>query len=110
MAIEARADQRLWIIGEHLVARQLLLDEPVIRLVLIEALNDVVAVAPNIWPGFIGFEAFAIGITRQIEPMARPTFAVARRGEQTINHFSEGIRRLVIEKNLGLFRRRWQAG
>ena len=105
MAIEAGRHQRLRIIREHLVTRQLLLDETVVRLVLIEALNHVVAIAPDIGPRFIGFEALAIGIARQIEPMARPAFAIVRRGQQRIDHFGEGIGRLVIEKGLRLFGR-----
>ena len=42
---------------------------------------------------FIG--AGRIGVARDIEPMASPLFAVARRREKTVDHFGKRVGRLI---------------
>src|SRR5690348_9211995 len=74
--IESGGDSGGRIVGIQLVARDLLFDESIVRLVLIEGLNDVIAITPDVRPGLIGFEPCAIGITRKIQPVAAPPLAV----------------------------------
>ena len=50
VAVEARRDARLRIVRPQLVARDLLLDEAVVRLVGIERLDHVIAISPRIRP------------------------------------------------------------
>ena len=90
MAISARGIVRI-----QLVARDLLLDEAVVGLVLVERLDHVIAIAPDVGPRLIALEAFAIGVARQVQPVPRPALAVVRRGEQAVDHFLERIGRGV---------------
>src|SRR5262249_60347514 len=50
------------------------------------------------------------GVANQCEPMARPSLAVMRAGEQTVDQSLPGPGRGVFDEGLDLFRSRWQAG
>ena len=58
------------------VARELLLSEKVVGLILIETANYVIAVAPGVIAKPISFEALAFGKADDIEPVPPPTFAL----------------------------------
>ena len=53
--------------------------------------------------------AGGLGVADQIKPMSRPTLAVSRRREQTIDDFFISVRRNVVDKRFDFFRRRRQA-
>ena len=92
------------------VAGQLLADEAIVRQIVVEGSNDVVAVSMGIGAQAVFFEAFGFAVAHQIEPVLCPTLAVARRGQQTVDHFGVGIGGLIGEE-IGLFgRRRREAG
>jgi hypothetical protein len=109
VAQEAGRHLRLDAAGPQLVAGELLLDEAVERLVLVEGLDDVVAVAPDVRPRAVGVVAVAVGITCQVEPAPRLALAVARRREKPVDQLLVGLRRLVVDERLDLLRRRQQA-
>ena len=92
------------------VARDLFPDELIVRLVLVERVNDIVAVAECVDIGQVFVEPVAIGITRDVEPVASPFFAVVRRSQQPIDDFAKGIGRLIGDKVGDLLHRGREAG
>ena len=91
------------------VARNLFAYELVVRQVGVERTNRVVAVPPGVGDFKIELVAHRLGIPREIEPVAAPTFAVMRRRQQPIDaRFVRG-RRLIREERIDLRRRRRQA-
>ena len=93
------------------VGGDLQLDEPVVRHVVVERLDDPVAVAP-------GFRVrldrervrLVLGVAGHVEPVPRPRLAVARRREQPVDDLREGVGRVVLQERLDLVGRRRQAG
>jgi hypothetical protein len=61
----------------HEVARDLLFEELVIGFVVVEGLDDVVAVTPGIGVGDIDFFAAAFPVTSDVKPVAGPALAEA---------------------------------
>ncbi len=76
----------------ELVAGQLLLHEAVVRLVIAERLDRVVAITPHGVVLAIGFESLGVGVARQVEPMPAPTLAIARIAEQPVDQLRVGVR------------------
>src|SRR5262249_59514249 len=69
-----------WLVSRYLIARQLLSNEAVIRLVLVEGANDVIAISIRQGTIAIGAEiAIGVGIPRGIEPVFYPALAIMRR-------------------------------
>ena len=95
----------------QLVSRQLLDDEPIVRQILVQRSDHVIAV--GIRPRKVGVlkqrVAFRVGITGHVEPMPPPTLAIAGRSEQPIDDPLEGIVRRIGQKLRHLRRGRWQA-
>ncbi len=74
----------------------------VVRQILIERLDHVIAIAPGIRIAMILVVAGGIGVPGDIEPVASPALAVTRRGQQTVDDFFEGLGRFVGEEVLHL--------
>ena len=110
VAVEPGSDERGGVAGVEFVAGDLLADEAVVRLVLVEGVDDVVAVAPDVGAGLVALEALAVGVAGEVEPVARPALAVARRGEKAINDAVEGGGRVVGEERLHFFGSGQQSG
>ena len=85
------------------VAGDLLDDELVEGLVAVERLHDPVAIFPD-GARLIEGVAVGIGVARQVEPVPAPALAVVRRGEQPIDHFLVGVRRVVRDGNAAISR------
>ena len=81
--------------GLQQVAGELFADELVVRDVGIEGADEVIAVAPSLWDGGIAFAAVRVGVADEVHPVTGEVFAVARRGQQAVDDFGEGFRRLV---------------
>ena len=94
----------------QLVAGDLLNDEPVIRLVRVETLDDVVAVAPGLRPFGVQFESVALGEADHIEPVLRLPLPEVRRGEQPVHQLLVGVGCGVLQKRLDLGRGGRQPG
>ena len=105
----ARVPCRFRFVSERLqqVAGNLFPDKLVVRLVLVERINDIVAVAECVDVGEVFVEAIAVGIAGDVEPVATPFFAVMRRGQKPIDDPAECIRRFVSEE-IGDFLHRWR--
>src|SRR2546428_12844050 len=56
----------------QLVARKLLQNEAVVRLVAVERADHVVAIAPHLGADLIVLVAVGIGVARQVQPVPRP--------------------------------------
>ncbi len=108
-AQEPRGDHRLVGLGRDFIARQLLFHKSVIRLVGVERVDEVIAVAIHLGAVHIELVAAGVGIPHQIHPVPRPAFAVVRRGQQCVDQPRPRIRRRVLHKRVGLGRCRRQA-
>ena len=86
----------------ELIAGDLFPDELVIRLVVVERLDDVVSIAPRVGTVAVVLEAARVCIARDIEPVAPPPLAVVRRGEQPIDEPLPGTARRVVEERVRL--------
>ena len=100
VAVEAGSDARLGAGGPELVAGDLLLDEPVVRLVGVERVDYVIPVAPCVRAGLVGLEPLAFREARQIEPVTGPGLAVTRRREQPVHDARECLGRGIVQERL----------
>ena len=89
----------------HLIPGKLLLNKLVVRLVLIERADHVIAVAIGIGPELIALKAIRVGVADDVQPVPSPSLAVMRAGKQPIDKFLVSIRRVVGEKRFDLFGR-----
>ena len=83
--MEAGGDQSFLIGRPQFIAGNLLFDEPVVRLLTIERVCDVIAIAPGLYALAIGFVAVRVGIAHHIQPFERPSLAVVRRSKQAVH-------------------------
>ena len=60
----------------HRIANELLFDEAIIRCVVIESMDDVVAIRPRIGPLRVHFKTVRVGVAHHIQPVLRPPLAV----------------------------------
>ena len=93
----------------HLVASDLFGEEQVVRLVLVERLDDVVAIAPCVGPMHVVLETTGVGVPRHVKPVAPVALAVVRRREKRIDQALPCLRGLVRHERGHLRRRRQQA-
>ena len=91
------------------VTGDLLADEAVIRRVVIERLDHVVAIRPGVRTLGVDLEAVRVRVTHDIQPVLRPALAVARRLQQLLHDAREGIATPIFDKGRHLLRRRRQA-
>ena len=96
--------------GGQQVAGDLLLHELVIGFVFVEALNDVVAVAPGEGEREIAATADGIGVAGHVEPVPAPAFAEAFGGQQAVNRLFVGLWRAILEESVQFVSRGEQAG
>ena len=83
----------------------------VVGLVVVEAADDVVAIAPGERLGAVALVAVGLGVADQVEPVPAPLLAVVRRGEQAIDQLLVGRSRRSaksFDERIDLLRRRRQ--
>ena len=80
-AEKAGGDECFGIVGMHFISRDLFLDELIIGLVGVETAHDVVAVAPGVAALVVVGKAAAVGVARDIQPVAGHALSVVRGGE-----------------------------
>ena len=95
---------------EQHIARQLLLHETRVGLVLVEAADDVIAIRPRVRARLILVVAVRLAVVNDVQPVPRPALAVVRRREQSFHQLFVGLRVLVRSKRFDLLRLRRQAG
>ena len=107
----ARRDQLFGALGVvarlHEVARDLLDKEAVVGLVLVEARDDIVAVAPRVRIEDVRLLAARFAVARDIEPVAAPALAELRARKHRVNRARERLGRRVLHEavDIGLRRR-----
>ena len=100
----ARRDERSWVAGSQLIPGKLMLKKCVVRHVLIEGIDDPVAVPPGIWSVFIAFKAAGVCVADDVQPVASPALAVLRAGEEAIDNLWPSIRTAVLFECLNFFK------
>ncbi len=83
-AIDPRRDEAVEVAVVEFVARKLLEHEAVVGHVLVERLDDPVAVLPGAVLDAVALEAVGLGVAHEIEPVPPPLLAVVRAGQQAI--------------------------
>ena len=84
------------------IASNLRFDEQVVRQVVVEGLDDPVAVTESIRIGFYGNAAHIIfTVTRHVQPIAAPTLSVMRGGQQAVHNPGKGIGGGVLQEGFG---------
>jgi len=72
--------------ASEFIAGELFGDKPVERLVRVEGTDDIIAILVGVGARRIGVAvAVRIRVTRDVEPMAAPAFAVVGGGEEPFN-------------------------
>ena len=91
------------------VTGNLVLHELVVGQVIVECLNDPVTIAPRFGQrGGVEETTVAVAVPGDIEPVTPPPFAVLRRSEQPVDQLRVGVRGVIGDECLNLFRRRRQ--
>ena len=106
----AKGGERLGVAGEKFVARDLFLDEAVVRFVLVVGLDDVIAVAPGSRAEVVDAEAVAVGVAHEVEPSAAHALTVGGRGQEAVDEFLVGERIGGLDEGGDVFRRRGESG
>src|SRR5262245_24847043 len=92
----------------HQIAGYLFSYESVIRYILVEGVDDVVAISP----GFLKDQSAqrnGLAKTSHIQPVSPPTLAKTFGREQLVHHDGVSVRSSVLFKHLNFFRRRRQS-
>ena len=84
------------------VSGDLLADEPVVGQVVVERLDDVVAVSPGVRIPVVLVVARGIGVAGDIQPVPAPAFPVERGGQQAVHDGLEGAGRVVRQERFGV--------
>ena len=92
------------------IARELLDEEAVERLVAVEGGHDIIAIAPGIPVSDVLVETVGIRVPRHVEPVSAPALAIGRRREQAIDEPRVGVRSLVRQEGMDLIHRGRQPG
>ena len=91
--------------GEEAIGGELFNDELVVGKIAVEGVDDVVPIGPGVGVtevlAALGV-AFGVGVAGDIEPVAAPTFAVGRGGEEAIDELGVSVRRGVGYKGVDL--------
>ncbi len=99
-AQESQSRDRLRIVGIDHVAGNLLAQKLIEWLVMIERIDDVVAISPGMGAFLVAFEAVCIGIMDHVEPVAAPTLAIVGRCQKSIDDFFKRIGRRVGQEGV----------
>ena len=94
----------------ELVARDLLAQELVVGLVVVEGVDDVVAVPPRVVAAVVLLEPRRVGVAGHVHPVTAPALAVVRRVEQPLDQALPGAPPGVGEELVDLLGGRRQPG
>ena len=97
---ERRRNPSVRIRGGKLVRRELLLDEIVVRLVLVKGVDHIVAVAPHVIHLPIRFAPRRVRVPSHVQPVAAPALPVARVSEQFVHEPVVGFGIHIGQKGL----------
>ena len=107
-AVEAGRDDGFCAGIVQFVSGQLLQDEAIVRLVLVQRIDDPVAVTPSLGLGSVPLIAVGVGVADQVQPVPRPSLAVAFSFQQPGSFTVEILRRRIGKERVLLGNRRWE--
>ena len=81
-----------------LIARQLLEQKPIVRLIEVEGIDHVVAVSPGVGLVAVALVTVGFGVTDDVEPMPRPALSILGASQQVIDHPGDGVGRFVVDE------------
>src|SRR5438128_1405608 len=84
--------------GGQKIARDLLTEELIVGLVPIEGVDHIIPVKVGLRDRVIGGIARRVGVSCNVQPVARPTLSIIWGGEQSIHYFRKSIWRAVGEE------------
>ena len=87
------------------IASNLLPDELIIRLVVIQRLDDIVAIRIGVLPIAVRLESVGFGEAGDVQPVSAPAFTIAGAGQNTIHQLLHRIGPGVADKLFHFFRR-----
>ena len=90
------------------IAGKLFADELVVRLVVVERLDDVITIGRGIFARRVLLEPGRLGEANNVEPMPRPPFAVTAGCEQALDEPVLSVRPFVRNERRHFLRRRRQ--
>ena len=91
------------------ISRDLFFQKLIIRFVIIERPNDVVAIRPCIRAFAVGFVAVGFRKPHKIQPVARPALTVVRIRKHSFHKLAVSLRIRIRDKRTDVFRSRRQA-
>lgn len=100
---EGGGDGGVWVGGIEDVAGELFFDESGVGLVVVEGLDEVVAIGPGIGARFVFVVAVGFGEVDGVDPVLGPALAVARGGQETVYYLFIGVGRSVGEEGGDFF-------
>ena len=93
----------------HEVACELLTDKAIVGLVAVEGVDDVVAVTVHFRDRAVSVVSRSVGVAREVEPVASPSLAMARRCKEPLDEARIGVRRGIFDEGLNRLGRRRQS-
>ena len=104
VAMKARGDELILGGLRQQIARELFNGEFIEGQVGVQGTDDPVAIRPD---GSVAIllVAVAVGVAREVEPLARPAFTVMGRGEELVHELFVGVGARILHEGVGLFRR-----
>lgn len=110
VAIEPGGNQHVNGAVRHQIAGQLLNRELIERQIAVECVDHPLTVAPRPGTRAVLFIAVAIGVACEVEPIARPLFAIVGRIEEAIDQPFVCVGTVVAQERVDLFWGRRKAG
>ena len=107
-AVEAGRDEGLVFAGGDLIAGQLFLNKTIVRLIVVEGTNHVIAVAPGIGTEIVVLETLGLGEPDNVQPVLAPVLSVMFARQQAIDNLLPGFGRSVIYECGNFGRRGWK--
>ena len=85
-------------VGGQQIPGKLFAHELVVRQILVERIDHVIAISPGVGITVVLVVAGRVRIARDVKPVASPLLAVSRRGEQPVHNLCKRIGRRVREQ------------
>ena len=107
--IKPRRNQRLLRVRRQLIPRQLLENEPVVRLVGVECLYHIIAIPPRIRDLVVPLVAARLRIPHDIQPIPAPPLPILGQRQQPVDQLRKRLGRRIGLKLGDRLRTWWQA-
>jgi hypothetical protein len=109
VAAKAGPGKSIDISGVGFITGNLLSEKPGVGLVRVQALNDIVPVAPGIRTVQVVMKSRTVSVAGKVKPVSSPAFAMSGTGKKLVEGPLVGVRSFIGKEFAGLSRGRWQA-